>query len=232
MNRSFRQRHHDAQGGETATDAVSAGEGPIAGTGSPVRSAEVPSPDAAYPQELECDLAGFEERPLRIRPVRADDAERLVAFHTRLSPGSIYRRYFAARPLLTPQEVSHLTQVDYLDRLALVIEDGTEIVAIGRYERIPSTTTGEVAFVVRDDYQHQGLGHILLDHLAPAAWSRGLTRFSAVTLLENRGMIAIFEHSGFPVTASHRDEEYYVSFSIDPAQRQETTSLRRSSGEQ
>lgn len=198
---------------------------------SPEQSAEVPSPDVVYPTELECDLAGFAEHPLRIRPVRADDAERLVAFHSRLSPGSIYRRYFAARPLLTPQEVSHLTQVDYLDRLALVIDDGAEIVAIGRYERIPSTTTGEVAFVVRDDYQHRGLGHLLLNHLAKAAWERGLTRFSAITLLENRGMIAIFEHSGFPVTSSHRDEEYYVSFSIDPAERQEVPSKRRSSGE-
>lgn len=230
MTRSFRQRHHDAQSGETATDAVSAVGGRIAGTGAPVRWAEVPSPDAAYPRELEGDLAGFEERPLRIRPVRADDAERLVAFHSRLSPGSIYRRYFAARPLLTPQEVSHLTQVDYMDRLALVVEDGTEIVAIGRYERIPPTSTGEVAFVVRDDYQHQGLGHVLLDHLAKAAWSRGLSRFSAITLLENRGMIAIFEHSGFPVTSSHRDEEYEVSFSIDPAQRQEVPTMRHPSG--
>lgn len=195
-------------------------------------SAEVPAPDVTYPKELESDLAGFVDHPLRVRPVRADDAERLVAFHSRLSPGSIYRRYFAARPLLTPQEVSHLTQVDYQDRLALVIEDGSEIVAIARYERIPSTSTGEVALVVRDDYQHRGLGHLLLDHLARAAWARGITRFSAITLLENRGMITIFEHSGFPVSASHRDEEYYVSFSIDPAQRQDVAPTRGASGEE
>lgn len=172
-----------------------------------------------YPAELECDVVDKFNVPLHLRPVRSDDAGQLVAFHARLSPGSIYRRYFAARPLLTPQEVSHLTQVDYLDRLALVILDGDEIVAIGRYERIPSTATGEVAFVVRDDFQHRGLGHLLLAQLAHAAWSRGLTKFSAITLLENRGMIAIFEHSGFPVSTSHRDEEYYVSFSINPAER-------------
>jgi hypothetical protein len=55
--------------------------------------------------------------------------------------------------------------------------------------------------------------------LAKAAWSRGLTKFSGVTLRENRGMISIFEHSGFPVSVSYRDEEYYVSFSIDPRER-------------
>src|ERR1019366_10619316 len=147
---------------------------------------------------------------MHLRPVRSDDGERLVAFHAHLSPDSIYLRYFSLHPLLTQQEVHHFTRVDYLDRLALVIVDGEEIVAIGRYERLPVSTTGEVAFIVRDDFQRRGLGHILLDHLAKAAWSRGLTTFSAVTLSENRGMIAVFEHSGFPVTASRRDEEYYV----------------------
>jgi len=147
---------------------------------------------------VECDVATIVGRPLRLRPVRANDAGKLMAFHARLSPDSIYRRYFVSHPVLTQQEVDHFTQVDYQDRLALVIVDDDEIVAICRYERLPETSTGEVAFIVRDDFQHLGLGHILLDRLAKAAWSRGLTKFSGVTLRENRGMISIFEHSGFP----------------------------------
>ncbi|MBW4030754.1 MAG: GNAT family N-acetyltransferase [Acidobacteria bacterium] len=210
------------RGTPSSDDAASVEGEPAPDSGASDRAPAGSSRDVAYPAELERELAGIVERHLRLRPVRSDDAERLVAFHSRLSPGSIYRRYFAVRPLLTAQEVSHLTQVDYVDRLALVVVDagaGDAIVAIGRYERIPATTTGEVAFVVRDDFQHLGLGHLLLDQLAQAAWARGLTKFSAVTLRENRGMIAIFEHSGFPVTTSQRDEEYYVSFSIDPAER-------------
>lgn len=169
--------------------------------------------------ELESDVASVSCGTLHLRPVHRDDAARLVAFHGHLSPDSIYRRYFSTHPLLTPAEVQHLTRVDYRDRLALVIVDGDEIVAICRYERLPETSTAEVAFVVRDDFQHQGLGHILLDHLAKAAWSRGLTRFTGVTLRDNGGMIAIFEHSGFPVEVSHHDDEYSVSFSIDPRER-------------
>lgn len=182
-------------------------------------SPDKPSLGVEYPGELECDVASIFDSPLHLRPVRSDDSGRLVAFHARLSPDSIYLRYFSSHALLTQQEVNHFTQVDYLDRLALVIVDGDEIVAICRYEGLPLTTTGEVAFIVRDDFQHLGLGHILLDQLAKAAWSRGLTRFIAITLRENRDMIAIFEHSGFPLTVSHHDEEYYVSFSIDPAER-------------
>jgi GNAT superfamily N-acetyltransferase len=75
----------------------------------------------------------------------------------------------------------------------------------------------EVAFVVRDDYQHHGLGHLLLEKLAEAAWARGVTDFNAVTLLENRKMTAVFMHSGFPVATTFEGEELSVSFPIDPA---------------
>lgn len=177
------------------------------------------SNSVGYPEELVNDIVVPTGVALRLRPIRRDDAERLVAFHSRLSPISIYRRYFSLHPSLAEEEVSHLTRVDYVNRLALVVEVGSDIVAIGRYERLPSTTTGEVAFVVRDDFQHLGLGHLLLDKLAQAAWVRGITHFSAVTFVDNGAMIAVFEHSGFPVTTSHRDEELTVSFPIDPSCR-------------
>lgn len=172
-----------------------------------------------YPEELVNDIVSPTGVALRLRPIRRDDAERLVNFHSRLSPMSIYRRYFSLHPSLAEEEVRHLTRVDYVNRLALVVEVGGDIVAIGRYERLPSTTTGEVAFVVRDDFQHLGLGHLLLDKLAQAAWVRGITHFSAVTFVDNGAMIAVFQHSGFPVMTSRRDQELTVSFPIDPSCR-------------
>lgn len=209
---------------------MSAGREPPADAPDDASTTDAVSRDVGYPEELACDVTSTFPRPLHLRPVRRDDAARLVAFHARLSPDSIYRRYFSSRPSLTPREVDHLTRVDYRERLALVILNDDEIVAVCRYERIPASTTGEVAFIVRDDFQHLGLGHILLEHLARAAWARGLTRFSGVTMRENRGMIAIFEHSGYPVTVSHHDEEYYVSFSIDPADRARADARDREPG--
>jgi GNAT superfamily N-acetyltransferase len=119
-------------------------------------------------------------------------------------------------PLLSDVEVAHLTQVDYVDRLALVIEDQGELVAVGRYDRYPETTRAEVAFLVRDDYQHLGLGSRLLGALARAAWARGITKFSAETLFTNAHMMAVFRHSGFPLKTSITDGEISVRFSIDP----------------
>jgi GNAT superfamily N-acetyltransferase len=169
-----------------------------------------------YPDELESDVVARTGLTLQLRPIRSDDAEKLVTFHTQLSPDSIYRRYFSLHPELSIEEVRHFTQVDYVDRLALVIEHGADLVAVGRYDRYPLTTTAEVAFVVRDDYQHLGLGHRLLEVLAQAAWARGITTFTADTLVSNRAMMSVFCHSGFPVTSSTSCGEIRVHFSIEP----------------
>ena len=57
---------------------------------------------------------------VHVRPIRPDDAERLVAFHGRLSPESVYFRFFSPKPRLTDKEVEKFTTVDMDDRVALV----------------------------------------------------------------------------------------------------------------
>jgi GNAT superfamily N-acetyltransferase len=173
----------------------------------------IPGP---YPVELRSEVFNRSNNTLRLRPIRGDDADKLKAFHHHLSFDSVYRRYFSAHPELSDKEVLHLTQVDYVDRLAFVVEDGDELVAVGRYDRYPYTTRAEVAFVIRDDYQHQGLGHLLLDALADAAWRRGITDLMAETLFTNHDMMSVFRHSGFPMTTSIMGGEIAVRLSIEP----------------
>jgi GNAT superfamily N-acetyltransferase len=169
-----------------------------------------------YPEDLTSDIDVSTGAKLHLRAIRASDATRLVAFHSRLSSGSIYRRYFSEHPTLTHEEICNFTEVDYVDRLALVILDGDDLAAVGRFDRYPQTSVAEVAFIVRDDYQHLGLGHQLLAHLADAAWARGITTFSAETLFSNIDMISVFRHSGFPVTSSTSMGEVSLQFPIEP----------------
>jgi GNAT superfamily N-acetyltransferase len=175
-----------------------------------------------YPVELETDFKVRGGATLHLRPIRSDDSAKLVAFHNKLSFDSIYRRYFSIHPELSQHEVAHLTEVDYLDRLAFVVEDGDDLVAVGRYDREPSTTIAEVAFVVRDDYQHVGIGRRLLEALADAARERGITTFTAETMFENRNMMSVFRQSKFPVTSSVSDGLINVRFSIEPTNEPST----------
>jgi GNAT superfamily N-acetyltransferase len=158
-----------------------------------------------------------------VRHIRPGDAGALVEFHHRLSEGAVYRRYFSWHPELSAAEVTHLTCVDYVDRLALVVEDAGTLVAVGRYDRYPGTDRAEVAFLVTDALQRQGIGTSLLERLAGAAWERGITTFVAETMVDNRDMLSVFNESGFAVRRTFADEVAYVRFSIAPSARRSPT---------
>jgi GNAT superfamily N-acetyltransferase len=178
---------------------------PIEGTSSP-----------RYPSELERRILTREGTELLVRPIRPDDADRLLEFHRGLSSRSTYLRFFMVHPVLSETEVARFTQVDYNNRLALVVMDADRMVAVGRYDRIPGTSEAEVAFVVDDSYQHHGLGTLLADDLADAARQRGVSVFVAQTLGENGPMLEVFHGLGFPVTCRYDDGIVLVRFPIAP----------------
>src|SRR3954462_474065 len=101
--------------------------------------------------------------PVLVRPITPDDADALVALHARLSADSIYRRYFGARPHLAPADVDRFTRVDGRARFALVAMRGGDLVAVARYEGRPRERSAELAVVVDDLLQHQGVGRLLLE---------------------------------------------------------------------
>ncbi|HEX5265550.1 MAG TPA: GNAT family N-acetyltransferase, partial [Acidimicrobiales bacterium] len=134
-----------------------------------------------------------------IRRMAPDDDDRLVEFHGRLSPETVYLRFFSAHPRLLPAEVNRFTHLDQHDRVALVAVDAAGCIqAVGRYDRLPGTDEAEVAFVVADDLQGQGLGRELLARLAPIARREGIRRLVAETLVGNQPMLKVFRASGLP----------------------------------
>ncbi len=180
-----------------------------------------------YPSQLECDIMTITGVKLHMRPIRPSDTASLQRFHLQLSPGSIYRRYFMMHPELSTTELAHLTNVDYVDRFAYIVEDGDELIAVGRYDRLPHTCDAEVAFLVSDHYQHHGIGILLLWHLARAARSNGVTHFVAETQADNRGMLGVFRDSGYPLASRLEDEVVSLRFPIQSTPQSHSHFLRR-----
>jgi GNAT superfamily N-acetyltransferase len=170
---------------------------------------------STYPSELETDRRILDGSAVHVRPIVPGDTTRLTAFHDALSPETQYRRFFSVHPHLSWSEALRFTNVDYLERLALIAEVAGRLVGVARYDRLLGTDSAEVAFVVADDWQHHGIATMLLAELAKAARARGVHRFMADTLADNALMIAVFSESGFGIHRQYSDGALHVWFDID-----------------
>jgi len=125
---------------------------------------------------------------VRLRPIVPADAPRLLALCQRLSPHTVYERFFSPRRL-RPEDAHALANVDYRRRMALVaeIERGPEpeVIGVARYAPSGERDIADIALVVEGRWQGLGLGSILLEELLRAGARRGISRFSADVLTEN-----------------------------------------------
>ena len=176
-----------------------------------------PRSPATYPSQWESDVVLIDGGTAHLRPIRADDLEQVRGLHGRLSPQSIYFRFFSPLPKLPEAQLHHLVEVDYRDRFALVAELDGMIVAVARYDRGDDDKAAEVAFVVEDHQQGRGLATLMLEHLAAVARSNGIERFDAETLPDNRAMMDVFRHAGFNVTSHFDGGVIDVSFPLTPS---------------
>lgn len=172
-------------------------------------------PVAPYPAHWEADVVLTDGGTAHVRPILPQDAPLLEEFHTRLSERTIYYRFFSAKRRLSEQEVRRFTQVDYDDRVALVALIGGQLIGVARYDRL-NDTDAEVAFVVEDAHQGRGIGSVLLEHIAAAARERGVRRFVAEVLAENRQMIRVFTDAGYSSTRSFESGSVSLTFPIEP----------------
>jgi protein lysine acetyltransferase len=141
-----------------------------------------------------------------IRPIEPGDKERLVDGLRQLSEESIRKRFLAAKPRFTRAELRYLTEVDGVNHIALVALDGDQLVAVARCVRLPDRPgTAEMAIVVGDPWQRQGLGTALAQALADAAVAVGIRRFAATMLGDNEAARRLMR------TFSRRLEESRVS---------------------
>jgi GNAT superfamily N-acetyltransferase len=162
---------------------------------------------------------------LGVRPIRPGDADALVALHARLSADTIYRRYFGARPHLSPADVDRFTRVDGRVRFALVALNGPDLVAVARYEGRSGERNAELAVVVDDALQHQGVGRLMLERLVDVAREAGLDTIDADVLAGNSAMLGLLRSLGLPRRSETDGDTVTVHIDLSgsdlPAERRE-----------
>ncbi|ROP46141.1 acyl-CoA synthetase (NDP forming) [Streptomyces sp. PanSC9] len=180
-----------------------------------------------YPTHWEADVVLRDGGTARIRPITADDADRLVSFYEQVSDESKYYRFFAPYPRLSAKDVHRFTHHDFVDRVGLAATIGGEFIATVRYDRIgadgmPASAPAdeaEVAFLVQDAHQGRGVASTLLEHIAAVARERGIRRFAAEVLPANTKMIKVFTDAGYTQKRSFEDGVVRLEFDLEPTDR-------------
>src|SRR3954453_23686735 len=134
---------------------------------------------------------------LRRRSPQPEDEEAIRAFFDGLSFESRYMRFHGAGR-------SDLISRDYANadgdaRVPLLAHLGERVVAVAGYDRLNDPRAAEVAFAVAEDQQGRGLATRMLEQLAEVAAGRGITRFDAEVMGDNRPMLRVFAHAGFGI---------------------------------
>ena len=169
------------------------------------------------------DIELLDGRRVRLRPIRSTDKALLAAGFRRLSPQSRYRRFLSTRQDLTERELRYLTELDGIDHFAIcATRPGTngaeEGIGVARFIRLPDQpSVAEPAVTILDDWQHQGLGTILLERLAEAAAERGVERFRARVLGSNAPIRALLDELGTAASTRYEGEQLVVEVALADA---------------
>ncbi|MBN2525706.1 MAG: GNAT family N-acetyltransferase [Deltaproteobacteria bacterium] len=153
---------------------------------------------------------------ISFRAMHPTDEPRLTDLIHTLSKETMYYRFMHQMKTVERKEIQNFVYVNHRTDVAIVATlpeaHGDEIVAIGRYYLDQSTNKAELAFVVRDDWQNQGIGSALFRHLSLIAIRNGISGFTAEVLRENIAMQAVINKSEFTVTSKPSGNVY--SFNI------------------
>jgi RimJ/RimL family protein N-acetyltransferase len=131
------------------------------------------------------------------------DDSQLRRFFFRLSPETLYRRFHS--PIARPEQAQpeRLLDLDHHDREAVVAVVENEIVGVARYARRPDSDSAEVAVVVADEWQRQGLATRMLGALTERALSEGVRQFAMNMQSDNTAVLRLVRRLYPDVRLSH-----------------------------
>jgi acetyltransferase len=152
-------------------------------------------------------------QPIYLRPIRPEDEPGLSKMLENVSRETLYMRFFGYIPKINHTWLTRFTHIDYDREMAIVavykeIKEGINIEFITGIVRIIEDAwreSAEYSILIADQWQGQGLGHILTDHILEIAKKRGIKKIVASVLPTNESMIHLFLKKGFTIDRKYPD---------------------------
>ena len=178
-----------------------------------------------YPSQYETEVLLKDGSRILLRPIKQEDTERWLALFRRLSQETKILRFHRDPGEMGPEDALRFCTVDYKNTFALVAEvqkgKGKEIVAVGRYYRLPKKHVARVAFAIEDTYHGLGIGTRLIEWLANVARDNGIKFFEGDVLAENERMMNVLRDYGFHIESELKGGVYHVTIPITRSRRVE-----------
>ena len=144
-----------------------------------------------------------------IRPIRPEDEPLLDELLRTSSENTLMMRFFRKITDMSHEELTRYCHVDYdreMSFVAVVREgDHEKIIAEVRISRLPDLENAEMAIVVGDRWQGQGIGKALCLHGMKIAMETGIKKMWMDILLINSRMLSRAEKMGFRKVSSDGD---------------------------
>ncbi|MFJ8827731.1 GNAT family N-acetyltransferase [Streptomyces sp. NPDC102467] len=134
---------------------------------------------------------------VRIRRAGPPDRAAVLRLYETMSPEHLRLRFFSLSRASAGQAADRIARAPRPEYLALAAEHDGGLVGLAEYERIPDREgNAEISLAVDDHWHHKGVGTLLLEHLADAARTAGITAFAADALAENHEVLKVFADLG------------------------------------
>lgn len=162
----------------------------------------IPGRAGEYPSELETYRTTKNGLKFFLRPVKISDEPLLKEFIYSLSEETMYKRFISRRKDMPHEMLQDLfVVIDYTKEMVILAtlkeEEKETVIGMGQYVLNEGTRTADIALVVRDDYQNQGVGSKIVSYLAYLARRQGILGFTAEVLPDNVQILRLVEKVGF-----------------------------------
>ena len=153
-----------------------------------------------YPKKYEMPWKLRNGQEVLLRPIKPEDEPMWLEMFQSFSEESIRYRFFQMLKD-TPHEVRvRYCNIDYDREIAIVAEsseDHKRILGVGRLSIEPDGKTGELAFIIGDKWQGQGLGTKMVDFVLEIAKEMRVETVYAIMLPDNRRALNLTKKMGF-----------------------------------
>ena len=176
-----------------------------------------------YPSQYVSRWTMKDGTEVTIRPIRPEDEPLMVTFHSLLSERTVYMRYFSTLSLRRRVEHDRLLRICFggYDREMVLVADSRDnagnhrILGVGRLNKSRNDNNeAEIAVLVADQYQNQGVGTELLRRTIQIARDEKVVRLVAEVLRDNVPMEKIFKRLGFSFHAYEESESITATLQL------------------